>query len=150
MEDPAAAPYRDGTPEKLRQFAEKKMTNQAGFPANVLVAESDYVRSQLLSESVKAAGASSMVAYDGEEAIRLLADHTPDVMLLDLSLTRPSSIELLRAIRRAHGDDMQVVCVTRGGHADLCAAATHLGVTTFVNTPFDPTDLAATLHRLVA
>ena len=125
------------------------MTNRSGGIARVIVAETDFLRSRLLAESVDAAGGCSAVAHDGDEALRLMEDAAPDVLVLDLGLSRPSSIELLRAIRRTHGN-LHVVGVTRGGHADLRAAAKHLGVRTFIRAPFDPAALGNTLRTLVA
>jgi two-component system, OmpR family, KDP operon response regulator KdpE len=149
MEVGGKKPYRISTaaPARLRT---RTMTNRAGLAARVLVAESDFVRRRLLAASLDAAGACSSVAENGDEAMRMIAADAPDVLLLDIGLTRPSSLELLRAIRRGANAQMHVVCITHGGHADLRAAATSLGVAAFVQTPFDPADLAATLQTLVA
>lgn len=51
-------------------------------------------------------------AADGEEAIQLVAEHRPDVVLMDLNMPGTDGIEATRHIRRDHHDTQVVVLTT--------------------------------------
>lgn len=64
----------------------------------LLVEDSRFLR--LASERVLVkAGYEVWTAADGEEALRLIHDKTPDVILLDMLLPKMSGPEVLRAVR---------------------------------------------------
>jgi two-component system response regulator VicR len=41
------------------------------------------------------------VAYDGEEALDIVAKHTPDLILLDIKMPRMNGLEFLRRLEKA-------------------------------------------------
>ncbi|MEV4760752.1 response regulator transcription factor [Micromonospora sp. NPDC049559] len=61
-------------------------------------------------------------AADGEEALRLVAEHGPDVVLMDLRMPRCDGITATGRIRAEHPETRVVVLTTYAEDADILAA----------------------------
>ncbi|MDI5966382.1 response regulator transcription factor [Streptantibioticus silvisoli] len=61
-------------------------------------------------------------AADGEEAVRLVADKAPDVVLMDLRMPRCNGVEATRIIRRDHPGTQVVILTTFADDDSLFAA----------------------------
>ncbi|MCX4746468.1 response regulator transcription factor [Kitasatospora sp. NBC_01287] len=61
-------------------------------------------------------------AADGEEALRLVAEHAPDVVLMDLRMPRCDGVEATRLIRAQHPGTEVVVLTTFADDDSLFAA----------------------------
>ncbi|MEY9948299.1 DNA-binding NarL/FixJ family response regulator [Kitasatospora sp. GAS1066B] len=61
-------------------------------------------------------------ATDGEEAVRLVAEHAPDVVLMDLRMPRCDGVEATRLIRAQHPGTEVVVLTTYADDDSLFAA----------------------------
>jgi DNA-binding NarL/FixJ family response regulator len=61
-------------------------------------------------------------AADGEEALRLVAEHRPDVVLMDLRMPRLDGVTATGRIREAHPETQVVVLTTYAEDADILAA----------------------------
>ena len=87
---------------KIRPFLESVAKNSLGQRLSgikVFWVEDDAFLSELLGAKLKKEGCVSIYAKDGEEAIKLLENQNPDVILLDLILPGMNGIEVLKHIK---------------------------------------------------
>jgi len=84
------------------------------------------------------------VAGTGEEALKLFADRTPDLMVLDLGLPDLEGTEVCRRVRATSTLPI-VVLSARGAEADKVNAL-DLGADDYVTKPFGPEELLARIR----
>ncbi|TDD12103.1 response regulator transcription factor [Nonomuraea deserti] len=84
-------------------------------------------------------------AADGEQAVRLAASETPDVVLMDLRMPRMDGVEATRRIRACH-PGIQVVVLTTYSDDESVFAALRAGARGYLTKDTD----AETLARAIA
>ena len=76
-------------------------------------------------------------AADGDEAVAAYAEHSPDLVMLDIVMPRKSGLEALREIV-AHDPEAKVVMCSALGQESLVMEALNSGAKDFVVKPFKP------------
>jgi DNA-binding response OmpR family regulator len=104
--------------------------------------EEDFVTT--LAERMKMRDLDSDVALDGEQALRIVEDEVPDVMVLDLKMPGIDGMEVLRRVRLAY-PQVQVVILTGHGSEKDEAEARRLGAFAYLQKPVDIEKLVRTL-----
>jgi CheY-like chemotaxis protein len=111
---------------------------------SILVADDEPDVAAYLSSVLEDAGMNVLVAHDGEEALRLIREQTPDLISLDLVMPRKSGIKVLMELRRnrewsripvmivtAHARDPEV----RGDLNEALADSTMVGPSLYLEKP---------------
>ncbi len=90
-------------------------------------------------------------AYDGKQALEVLEDHRPDLMILDVAMPRMTGWDVLREIQDdPEKADIPVLMLTaRAEDADK-ARGWELGVTWYQTKPFELDELAMIIERVLA
>jgi two-component system response regulator MprA len=83
-------------------------------------------------------------AATGEEGLRLIRGHPPDIVILDVGLPDGDGFEVLRRIRAA--SDVPVVMLTARGDLDDRVRGLELGADDYVAKPFHFAELLARIH----
>ena len=65
----------------------------------ILIADDEYVISRCVSFMLKKEGYDCRVASDGEAALQLMRQETPDLVILDLDMPRKSGFDVCREMR---------------------------------------------------
>ncbi len=85
-------------------------------------------------------------ASDGIEALSIMDDWKPDMVLTDWHMPGMSGIELLKSIRNRGWNDLKVGFVTTESAQDNLAEAKRLGAVFFINKPFQDEDLVRLIN----
>ena len=110
----------------------------------VLVVDDEPQIVRALTTNLRARGYDVVAATTGEEALRLAADHRPDVVVLDLGLPGIDGIEVVRGLRGWTSVPILILSV-RDGEADKVAAL-DAGADDYVTKPFGMNELLARLR----
>lgn len=89
-------------------------------------------------------GFDARAAYDGQEAIALVAAFGPQCILFDVAMPGVDGLQLARHLRHAHGDDIVLMAMT-GNVEDARVADAFAVVDHYFAKPFD---IAALLRIL--
>ncbi len=90
-------------------------------------------------------------AYDGEQALKILESHRPDLIVLDVAMPRLSGWDVLKQLQEdMEMADIPVLMLTaRSEDADK-AKGWELGVTWYQTKPFELDELALVIERILA
>jgi DNA-binding response OmpR family regulator len=120
--------------------------NKAMDPAFVVIAEDDPALAELMACVVEQVGGTPLVAYDGEQALRLARAYAPSVVITDLMMPRLPGDALIAALREERGTDLPILLVSAAPHARLLRA----GADAILAKPFDLVDLHELLDHYLA
>ena len=104
----------------------------------VLVVDDDFAVAMLHRGFVEAHGAFTVVgvAHSGAEALRLVEETHPDLVLLDVYLPDMSGLEVLAALRARQGQPVDVIAITAARELETVRTAMAGGVLHYLVKPF--------------
>jgi chemosensory pili system protein ChpA (sensor histidine kinase/response regulator) len=127
----------------------RSLTGAARTRCVMVVDDSVTVR-KVTSRLLERQGMDVLVAKDGVEAVSMLQERRPDVMLLDIEMPRMDGFEVLRQVR--HDErlrDLPIVMISSRTGAKHQDRAAELGVNRFLGKPFQESELLGTIDELV-
>ena len=114
----------------------------------VLLVDDESAITNNLSPFLERAGFDVSVAEDGEAALTRMADHAPDLLVLDVLMPRLDGREVLRRMRSA-GNWTPVILLTQVGESSERAMALEEGADDYLNKPYDPHELVARIRAVL-
>ena len=116
----------------------------------VLVVEDESPLQKLLAYNLEAAGFDVAQAFDGEEAVTMIEERPPDLILLDWMLPQLSGLELCRRLRRrAETAHVPIIMLTARGEEPDRLRGLDVGADDFVTKPFSPAELVARIRAVL-
>jgi response regulator NasT len=111
----------------------------------VVVAEDEAIIRLDLVESLRAEGYDVVADTGrGDEALELVAEHSPDVVVLDIKMPGPDGIEVTRRITRERR--AAVVILTAFSQRDMIDAARDAGAMAFLVKPYQTDELVPAIE----
>ena len=102
----------------------------------------------LLRIELEAEGYETLLAADGETALRRIFEERPDVVLLDVMMPVVDGWGVLQRLAE-HPSDVRVIVLSAKASEGDIAHALELGAQEYVTKPFEPAALLATVAHVL-
>lgn len=113
---------------------------------NILIVDDEPGIRQILTLSLADLGYTVTSASSGEEALRLLEQATPDIVLADIKMPGIDGVDLLRRVKSQY-PDIEVIMISGHGDMDLAIKSLQLQAVDFVTKPIRDDMLQIALGR---
>ncbi len=124
------------------------LTRPDGSPIRALVADDEVNLGELLKMALHAEGWDTRTAKNGQEALNLIREFGPDILVLDIMMPGLDGMELLRRVRAA-GNDVPVLFLTAKDAVEDRIAGISAGGDDYVTKPFNLEEVIARLRGMV-
>ncbi len=116
----------------------------------VLVVEDESDLVTLLRYNLEKEGFEVTATGDGEEALLLVDERAPDIILLDWMVPMVSGIEVCRRLRRNPATrDVPIIMLTARGEEGDRVRGLNAGADDYITKPFSPGELIARIHAVL-
>ena len=117
--------------------------------SRILIADDDPLLRALLVHRLSTDGHEIMTAEDGAQALTLIGEQRPDLIVLDALMPVMDGFEVLRRIKAGGVTDAPVIMLTALKREQDIVGALKLGAADYLVKPFIPDELGHRIRRLL-
>lgn len=114
----------------------------------ILIVDDQFGIRILLNEVFHKVGYQTFQAANGIQALEILTNHSPDLVLLDMKIPGMDGNEILKRMKQID-PDIKVIIMTAYGELDMIQQAKDLGAITHFAKPFDIDDIRSAVRQYV-
>lgn len=117
----------------------------------ILVVEDDKFLRELLSHKLEAAGFSVLLAIDGQEALKIVKEEMPQIVLLDLVLPGIDGFEILKQIKENdQTSKIPVIVLSNLGQKEEIEKGMSLGANDYlIKAHFTPDEIIEKIGKVL-
>ena len=115
----------------------------------IVLAEDNSVLSLLLKFRLEKEGYKLLIAVNGKEAIELIEEYNPELILTDIMMPFVSGLEVISHVRNKLNLQTPIIVFSSAGQEEIVLKAFDLGATDFMSKPFSPHELVIRVKRLL-
>ncbi len=104
------------------------------MPSTILVVDDEPQIRETVAGILSDEGFEVATAAEGEEALKLVSEEHPDLVLLDIALPGADGLEVLQELKRQH-PTLPVIMISAYGSVENAVKATRLGAYDFIEKP---------------
>ena len=118
--------------------------------ANILIADDEPNQLELMSFNLSNAGYSIIKATNGKEAIELIENHSPDLIILDWMMPKMSGIDVCRTLRsRPETKQIPIIILSARSEDSDKSLGLDTGADDYISKPFSPKELISRVNALL-
>lgn len=138
---------RQVTIEKRKNYADSMYRQQKfELPSKVLFVDDERDFVQTVSQRLMSRDVGTYGVYDGKQALELIVDDRPDVMVLDLKMPGMHGIEVLRQTKEL-APEIEVIILTGHGTTKDMDECMKLGAFAYLNKPVNIEELSSIIKE---
>ena len=115
----------------------------------IVLAEDNSIFLLLLKFRLEKEGYKILTAVDGKEAIELIEQHSPELILTDIMMPFVSGLEVISHVRNKLKMKTPIIVFSSAGQEEIVLKAFDLGATDFMSKPLSPNELVIRVKRLL-
>jgi len=115
----------------------------------IVLAEDNSVLSLLLKFRLEKEGYKLLIAVNGKQAIELIEEYNPELILTDIMIPFVSGLEVISHVRNKLNLQTPIIVFSSAGQEEIVIKAFDLGATDFMSKPFSPHELVIRIKRLL-
>jgi len=118
---------------------------------HILIVEDEHDVAGLIKHAVERAGdAHAEVVTSGDTALKAVAEHPPDLVLLDLNLPVVDGVEVCRILRsKSDTRQLPIIMLTARGGEDDRVNGLEVGADDYISKPFSLRELTARIRAVL-
>lgn len=113
----------------------------------ILIVDDDLMSVKLTSFVLEEAGYGVVKAYTGADAIPLIAQHSPELVLLDVSMPQSSGFDICKQIRLI--SDVPIIFLSARSQLQDRVIGLQIGGDDYIVKPFEPVELVARIEAVL-
>lgn len=118
--------------------------------AKVLIVEDEEHISELIKYNLEASGYQVIAAYDGEEGLKAVIEHKPDLVILDLMLPKMDGISVCNKLRNnKETEDISIIMLTAKSSETDKIIGLEIGADDYITKPFSVRELQARIKTVL-
>ena len=112
----------------------------------ILVAEDEPIMLKTIELRLKKDGHTVITTDNGQEALLLIENHHPDLIITDIMMPFSSGLEIIGKVKQAK-KKTPVIVLSAMGQENVVLEAFNLGAADYITKPFSPNELSMRVKR---
>ncbi|MDD5150092.1 MAG: response regulator transcription factor [Flavobacterium sp.] len=118
-------------------------------PIKIVLAEDNSILALLLKYKLEKEGYTLLMAKNGIEAIELIEQYNPQIILTDIMMPFVSGLEVISHVRNKLNLAIPIIVFSSSGQEEMVLNAFNIGATDFMSKPFSPNELIIRIKRIL-
>lgn len=120
------------------------------MPAKILIVDDEPAQQQLLRYNIEKAGYDTLLADNGKDALLIIEEVKPDLIILDWMIPEASGIDVCRELRsRPETRLLPILMISARGEEGDRALGLDSGADDYITKPFSPREMVSRIKALL-
>jgi len=115
----------------------------------ILICEDEEIMLTALAFRMRRHGFEVITAEDGRQAVQIIGEHQPDIIVSDIMMPHLSGLQLLEMVRQEMKSEVPVIIISALEREETILEAFRKGANDFIAKPFKPNELILRIKSII-